>query len=112
MDASDTGSPPPKPMRPGEAQRLVRRIAAKSGNIIWGTHSLDREGERDISDADALKVIKGGMVMDNPTLTEDGEWQCKVVMRIKANRDVGVVVILRKDGKLFVKTVEWEDLEN
>jgi hypothetical protein len=42
-------------------------------------------------------------------LTEGGEWQCKIVKHIRGGRDAGVVTIILHDGRLFLKTVEWED---
>lgn len=39
-----------------------------------------------------------------------GEWKCKIVAKIKGNREVGVVTIVMRVGRLFIKTVEWEDL--
>jgi hypothetical protein len=48
--------------------------------------------------------------MDQPTRTERNEWKCKVVKQLKGNREAGAVTIILHNGKLFVKTVEWEDL--
>jgi len=39
-----------------------------------------------------------------------GEWKCKMVANIKGNRDVGVATLVVNGQRLFVKTVEWEDL--
>jgi ribosomal protein L39E len=39
-----------------------------------------------------------------------GEWKAKMAKQMKGNREVGVVTIVINGNKLFVKTVEWEDL--
>jgi len=33
-----------------------------------------------------------------------------MIRGIKGNREVGVVTVILLDDRLFVKTVEWEDL--
>lgn len=88
------------------------RVAMKrgSGSLVWGDHALSRMSERDIFDSDVLRVLRGGYIDDEPTLTKGGEWQCKVVRQVKGGRDVGAVVIFLRDGRLFLKTVEWEDV--
>ena len=66
---------------------------------------------REISDADALKVLREGDIEGEiDTGRSIGEWKCKMVARIKGNRDVGVVTVVVNGQRLFVKTVEWEDL--
>ena len=67
--------------------------------------------KRDIFIDDVFKVLRNGTVDDAPTLTRHNEWQCKLVHRIKGNRSVGVVTIILHKAKLFIKTVEWEDLK-
>ena len=66
--------------------------------------------QRGILNVDVLRVLRGGYIDDEPTLARGGEWQCKVVRQIKGARDVGAVVIFLRDGRLFPKTVEWEDM--
>ena len=39
-----------------------------------------------------------------------GEWKAKMCKKMKGQREVGVVTIVIHNHKLFVKTVEWEDL--
>ncbi len=67
--------------------------------------------ERGISDLDALRVLRRGQIEgDIEAGRSAGEWKCKVVARMTENRDVGVVTIVFSDRRLFIKTVEWEDL--
>jgi hypothetical protein len=39
-----------------------------------------------------------------------GEWTAKMCKEVKGRREVGVVTIVMRAKRLFVKTVEWEDL--
>ena len=90
--------------------RIRSAMKGSSVNLVWGDHASSRMGERGIFDVDVLRVLRGGYVEDEPTFTKGGEWQCKMTKPIKGGRDVGAVVIFLRDGRLFLKTVEWEDL--
>ncbi|NTU76222.1 MAG: DUF4258 domain-containing protein [Alphaproteobacteria bacterium] len=94
------------------AEKKIRELAQDSKNIIWDGHCVERSEERGITFMDALRVLRSGDVRDEPARGKyQGEWQCKVVKNLRGNRDVGVVtVIMTKQGKLKIKTVEWEDL--
>ena len=91
------------------AQARVRSLARHSETIVWGKHALSRMGERGILDIDVLRILRSGYIEDEPKLTEGGEWQCKIVKHIRGGREAGVVTIILHDGRLFLKTVEWED---
>ena len=97
-------------LTPGRAQELIRAAAQKSSTVIISEHAKTQMKAREIDSHDVFRILRGGMVTDAPEKTQDGEWKCKVVMRIKGNRDVGVVTIILTDNSLFVKTVMWEDL--
>ena len=92
------------------AQKRIREIAQITENVIWGTHARERMHEREIFDVDVLRVLREGYVDDAPELTERNEWKCKVTLKIRGGRTAGVVTIILHNGKLFVKTVEWENL--
>lgn len=66
--------------------------------------------ERGITDAQVYEVLRKGHVTEPPALTELGEWKCKIVMELRGGREAGVLTIILKNGKLFIKTVEWEDV--
>ena len=100
----------PLPLSAARAEKLVHNRAKKSDNVIIGTHARKRMVERDIYIDDVFRVLRAGSVDDDPTLTAHGEWQCKVVHKIRGIRSVGVITIIVQKGKLFLKTVEWEDL--
>ena len=66
---------------------------------------------RGITDAQVFEVLKKGQVFDPPSLTKFGEWECKIIEPLRGGRSVGVALVFLKAGKLFLKTVEWEDLK-
>lgn len=98
------------PLSAARAEKLVRQRAQDSEKVIIGDHARNRMTERDIDIGDVLQVLRSGTVDSDPTLTDRGEWQCKMVKKIRGARSVGVATIMLHKGKLFLKTVEWEDL--
>jgi Domain of unknown function (DUF4258) len=90
---------------------LVHELAAETDNILWSTHALDRMVERDITDKMAVEVLqKGDCKGAVEAGANRGEWKLKLVRRMKGRREAGVVVLTVRNGRLLVKTVEWEDL--
>lgn len=90
--------------------RFVRERARDSDNVAFGDHARERMDLRDISDAEAIRVLRTGEIKgDMEAGSSPGEWKCKVVAPIRGSREVGVVTIVVRTGCLFVKTVEWED---
>jgi hypothetical protein len=92
------------------AQKRIRELAQITKNVIWGAHARERMREREIFDVDVLRVLREGTVDEAPELTERNEWKCKVTLKIRGGRTAGVITIILHNGRLFVKTVEWEDL--
>jgi hypothetical protein len=93
------------------AEKRIHEISILSENVILGSHALKRMEERDITDADVFRVLRTGFVDDSPTKVNDTDWKCKITLKIRGGRTVGVVTIILHRGKLFVKTVEWEDMK-
>jgi hypothetical protein len=97
--------------RPETIRDLVHRLATDTANISWSRHAFERMTERGITDLVALSVLRKGSLKgaieggQNP-----GEWKVKLVHQVKGRREVGVVVVTVRNARLFVKTVEWEDL--
>ncbi|MSP81891.1 MAG: DUF4258 domain-containing protein [Alphaproteobacteria bacterium] len=77
--------------------------------MIFGDHALERMAERDIFDVVVLRILRTGSIRGDPEQTHHDEWKCKMVLKLRGGRDAGVVTIILHVGKLFVKTVEWED---
>lgn len=92
------------------AEARIRMIAQDSENVILGTHARQRMREREIFDVDVFRTLRQGYVDEPPELTEQNEWKCKITLKIRGGRTAGVVTIILHNGKLFVKTVEWERL--
>ncbi len=77
---------------------------------MFALHAQERAVEREIFDHDTLAILRKGQIRGQITVTKYGEWKCKIVWKLRGNREAGVVVLIQPDDRLFVKTVEWEDL--
>lgn len=93
-----------------QAERRIHEIAKTTANVIFGTHALERMEERGITDAQVFEVLRRGRVSEPLVQTEFGEWKCKITEQLRGRRSVGAVTIFLHNGKLFLKTVEWEDI--
>lgn len=105
-----TGSGPQLRLTPKQAEGLIRAAALDSAKVIITDHAEDRMEERDITDRDLFRILQEGRVAGTPRLTEDMDWKCKVVKRLRGSREAGAVTVIAKAGFLIVVTVEWEDL--
>jgi hypothetical protein len=92
------------------AETRIRQAAQDTSNVILSEHALDRMEERGFDDQQVFEILRNGHVLENPTFTEFEEWKCKIVKKLRGGRDAGVITIILRSGKLFIKTVEWEDL--
>ena len=102
MSATDATPMPRKPPHPGVLMARIRKLAA-SGAYSYGPRQIDIN--------DALDVLRLGEI-DGPIRPgiNAGEWKCKVTAKLEgANRELGVAVVVIKDNKLFLLTVEWDD---
>jgi hypothetical protein len=100
--------------RPLPAQLLlqVKEIAIDSAKVMFSNHSLDRMEERGITTLDVSRVLKTGDIKGDIIAGKNkGEWKCKITKQMKGNREVGVVTVVKNADRLFIKTVEWEDLK-
>src|SRR5262245_29651407 len=87
----------------GEATKRIQSAAAKTENVIFGYHALERMEERSITDAQVYEALRSGFVLEPPAVAEPGEWRCKIVKQLRGGRAIGVVAIILKDGRLFIK---------
>ena len=93
------------------AEKRIRQIAITSDRIKWSFHALERMSQREIFDVDVLRALRNGFISGEPEQTQmEGEWKCKMTLKVRGTREIGVVAIILKPDGLFVKTVEWEDL--
>jgi hypothetical protein len=91
------------------AQKRIREAATNSDNVIFGDHALERMEERGIFDVSVFEILKTGVIDGNPEITEYKEWKCKMVKKLRGSREAGVITVILHNGRLFIKTVEWED---
>jgi len=97
---------------PSTLVRLVQETAEDSSKVKFAEHALDRMEERGITTLDTLRVLRSGDIKGPIEAGKNkGEWKCKIVKLMKGTREIGVVTIVMSVGRLFVKTVEWEDLK-
>ena len=90
---------------------MIHQSAQDADNVIFGKHAMERMSERSIFSIDVLRILRTGWVDDEPEHTEIGEWQCKITLDTHRGRTAGVVTIIMQNNMLFVKTVEWEDIQ-
>lgn len=96
--------------RPTQLLATIQKLALDTGRVFFSNHALDRMEEREISQLDALRVLRSGRIVGEITAGQKaGEWKCKVVAKLKGNREAGVATITIQNARLLVKTVEWED---
>ena len=102
------------PFRPRteDLETTIHEIAKVDRYVYMGAHAKERLLDRGFTRVDAVRVLCRGHI-DGPIEpgNSPGEWKCKVVARLKGSRDIGVVTIVIEGKKLFIKTVEWEDLK-
>lgn len=97
-----------------EREKLERRIheLADVGEVAFGSHAIERMEERGISDVQVLRALKTGEIRGDVTPGDrPAEWKCKIVEKMRGMREIGVVTIVIRNKRLFIKTVEWEDLK-
>ncbi len=109
-------NPPPRPidwarLRADEAERVIRERAEDTSRVAFGLHAFERLEERSITQPDAYDILRTGHVEGDPEKNVEDDWETIVVKRMPGGREAGVVtIIFRKRDLLFVKTVEWMDL--
>lgn len=106
------------PFRPRSdaLEKTIRRLALDSRNVRWRSmryesHCESRMDFRDITDRMMFDVLRTGYLKgDIEPGKNPGEWKAKMAKQMKGAREVGVVTIIINQERLFIKTVEWEDL--
>lgn len=102
--------------RASDLERTIRELAKNSSNVRWRavsheTHAESRMEWRDITDRMMFEVLRTGYLKGDVEPGRcPGEWKAKMVKQMKGKREVGVVTIVIRNQRLFIKTVEWEDL--
>ena len=99
----------PLRLRPDRARDIIHAAAQDTANVIFGTHALQRMEERGVSDLEVYRILRTGYISEPPERTDRGEWKCKVIKKLRGQRTLGVITVIMQHGRLFIKTVEWED---
>ena len=88
----------------------IKTAAAKTENVFLSPHARKQMWSREITDVEVFKVLRSGMISGVPwNEPEIGGMACKIIGRHAGGRWIGVVTVVIYEGKLVVKTVEWED---
>ncbi|MDE1158466.1 MAG: hypothetical protein PW791_09335 [Neorhizobium sp.] len=114
----DEPQPVVVPFKPrvSEMEKVVRSLANDSRNVRWKaityeTHAESRMDWRDITDRMMFEVLRTGFIKGEVEAGRNpGEWKVKMTKQMKGRREVGVVTVVINCQRLFIKTVEWEDL--
>jgi hypothetical protein len=85
-----------EPLRPAEARKLLRAILA-GGEVVFTSHALDEMEQDGISQADAIGVLRSGVV--EPAEFVRGSWR----YRVRARR-MYVVAAFRSEAAAVVVT--------
>ena len=85
-----------EPLRPAEAQVLLRAILA-TGEVVFTNHALNEMAQDGISQAEAIGVLRSGVV--EPAEFEGGSWR----YRVRARRTY-VVASFRSEAATVVVT--------
>jgi hypothetical protein len=89
---------------------IIQRLAGDTRNIFWSRHALERMHERDITAMAVLDVLRTGQPIGHVEPGKNpGEWKLKLWKPLKGRREAGVVVLVIRERRVLVKTVEWED---
>jgi len=95
---------------PHPGVEIIRRLATEA-NVGYSLRAFERSDERDIDLLDALAVLRQGEIEGEIVAgNSPGEWKCKVTdTALGSSRSIGVVVVVVREPRLFIVTVEWED---
>ena len=98
------------PRVPHSGMEIIRRLATEA-NVGYSLRAFERSDERDIDLLDALAVLRQGEIEGEIVAGNSlGEWKCKVTGKAPgASRSIGVVVVVVRERRLFIVTIEWED---
>jgi Domain of unknown function (DUF4258) len=97
--------------RPDRLATTIRRLAADTSKIAWSDHARKRMHEREITVMAVLDVVRTGYPSGEVEPGKHpGEWKLKLSKPIKGRREAGVVVLVIRERRVLVKTVEWEDV--
>jgi hypothetical protein len=93
-----------------DAQKCIRDWARKNAGVILTQQVCTAMTERGVSELDMRRVLRRGSLDGGVTQTAQGEWKCKMTLRIRGERVIGAgLVILYDKETLLISSVLWED---
>ena len=95
---------PPSQMSAPAALKLVREIAAVSGNIMVTAHARKRQLERQVSTLDIQRCLLKGVIVEGPFLNPQANWQM-TMKRFAAGEELEVALALDLPARVIVITV-------
>lgn len=97
--------------RPNVIEKRIHDLSADSVNVSWDKHTRQRMAERDISDVMIFDTLRSGFIKGDVIPGKNPEeWVAKLVKEQRGRREVGVVTVVIQNARLFIVTVEWEDM--
>jgi hypothetical protein len=96
----------PVPMRMNDANalRLLREIAADSGQVIFTDHAAKRMVQRKVTRPMVLDCLRAGAVDESVALDPHGNWKLPVWKRA-AGKDLRIAVAIDLPNRAIVITV-------
>jgi hypothetical protein len=93
-----------------DAQKCIRDWARKNTGILLTHQVCNKMMERGVSELDIKRVLRRGSLDGGITQTAQGEWKCKMTLRIRGERIIGAgILILHDKQSLLINSVLWED---
>ncbi len=100
------------PLKPKKIQleMAIKQRAENDDNIVMTRHASERMTEREIFTEDVIRVLRKGMVIEEPFLNKNGKWEVVMEHRLKGERAKAVVTLVHdKSERLKVVTVMYKD---
>ena len=85
------------------ALKMIREIAAESGNIVVIRHAKDRRRQRKISRSQIEACVRKGTIQEGPFMNSHGNWQVSM-FRHAAGQELTCVVAIDWPSKVIVIT--------
>jgi len=111
-DAS-LGTWPDDPPKGATLIQQIRAVSSDSGKVFFSRHAQEQLLMRGYSDRDVIAGFRIGDVVGDVTPgNKPGEWVCEVIFparQDRGSRNIGVITIVQRGVRLFLKTVMWKD---
>ena len=92
----------PAKLLPADALRLVRELAAESGNVGLTHHCRERMRERGVTFRQVLNCLQRGVIVGGPAVDIYGNWKMDVYRRAD---ELTCAVAIEWRSRLIVITV-------